>query len=269
MNDQHFFDLAMKVIARQANDAERADLDALLAREPELRAEFTRLEADARVAKEALPLVNAMRETKGELPVYARGRLRTMVRQTLGRPESVAEEPNRSPAWGWRWVFGGLATATAVLLLVGFLEGRRHVTTQSGHANVASHTSVAVTSDSGEATLPPTATSNAPVILLAMLDTAGGTRGADMNELATLQEAWKESPVQHFSSASELEAWEKNWINCDGLTAAKIIYDPAAGEVRVSGRSRGKFFQRTFLLEKDLATTLQQVGVFIREQTKR
>jgi hypothetical protein len=140
MNDQHFFDLAMKVIARQANDAERADLDALLAREPELRAEFTRLEADARVAKDALPLVNAMRETKGELPVYARGRLRTMVRQTLGRPESVAEEPNRSPAWGWRWVFGGLATATAVLLLVGFLEGRRHVTTQSGHANVASHT---------------------------------------------------------------------------------------------------------------------------------
>ena len=57
MNDQRFFDLAMKVIARQANDAERADLDALLAREPELRAEFTRLEADARVAKDALPLV--------------------------------------------------------------------------------------------------------------------------------------------------------------------------------------------------------------------
>jgi hypothetical protein len=49
----------MKVIARQANDAERADLDALLAREPELRAEFTRLEADARVAKVALPLVAA------------------------------------------------------------------------------------------------------------------------------------------------------------------------------------------------------------------
>ena len=45
----------MKVIARQANDAERADLDTLLAHEPELRAKFTRLEADARVAKAALP----------------------------------------------------------------------------------------------------------------------------------------------------------------------------------------------------------------------
>src|SRR5437667_12721455 len=104
MNDQSFFDLAMKVIARQANDAERADLDALLAREPELRAEFTRLEADARVAKDALPLVNAMRETTGELPVYAREPSQTVLRQTLGRPESAAKEPGRRPAWGWGWV---------------------------------------------------------------------------------------------------------------------------------------------------------------------
>lgn len=235
MNDQRFFDLAMKVIAHQAKDAERADLDALLAREPELRAEFTRLEADARVAKEALPLVNAMRETKGELPVYARGRLQTMVRQTLGRPESAAEEPDRSLAWGWRWVLG-LAAATSVVVIVAL---------SIFHAP------------------------NAPVIQIAMLDTVGGTRGTDMNELATLQGTWKESPVQHFSSASELEAWEKNWPNGDGRPATKIIYDPAAGEVRVFGRSRGKFFQRTFLLEKDdLALTLQQVREFVQEQTK-
>jgi hypothetical protein len=199
MNDQRFFDLAMKVIAHQANDAERADLDALLAREPELRAEFTRLDADARVAKDALPLVNAMRETKGELPAYARGRLRTMVRQTLGRPESAAKEPDRSLAWGWRWVLG-LAGATTVVVIVAL---------SIFHAP------------------------NAPVIRVAMLDTVGGTRGTDMNELATLQGTWKESPVQHFSSASELEAWEKNWPNGDGRPAAKIVYDPAAGEVRV------------------------------------
>ena len=84
---------------------------------------------------------------------------------------------------------------------------------------------------------------NAPVIQLAMLDTVGGTRGTDTNELTTLQGTWKESPVQHFSNASELEAWEKNWPNGGERPAAKIIYDPAAGEVRVSGRSRGKFFQ--------------------------
>ena len=236
MNDQRFFDLAMKVIAGQATDAERADLDALLAREPALRAEFTRLEADARVAKDVLPLVAACTSSTGQFPAYARERLQTTVRQTLGRPESAAEEPDRSLAWGWRWVLG-LAAATAVVVIVALSIFRAP---------------------------------NAPVIQLAMLDTVGGTRGTDMNELATLQGTWKESPVQHFSNSSELEAWEKNWPNGDGRPAAKIIYDPAAGEVRVSGRSRGKFFQRTFLLEKDdLALTLQHVREFVREQTKR
>jgi hypothetical protein len=229
MNDQRFFDLAMKVITRQANDAERADLDALLTREPELRAEFTRLEADARVTKDVLPLVAACTSSTGHFPAYARERLQTTVRQTLGRPESY-----RSLAWGWRWL--GLTAATAVVVIAALSIFRAP---------------------------------NAPAIQLAMLDTVGATRGTDMDETATLQEAWKESPVQHFSNSSELETWEKNWPNGDGRPAAKIIYDPAAGEVRVAGRSRGKFFQRTFLLEKDLPTTLQQVEVYIREQTKR
>jgi len=235
MNDQRFFDLAMKVVSRQANDAERADLDALLAREPELRAEFTRLEADARMAKDALPLVVACTSSTSQFPAYARERLQTTVRQTLGRPESAAEERDRSLAWGWRWVLG-LAAATAVVVAVAL--SIFHVP-------------------------------NAPVIQLAMLDTVGGTRGTDTNELATLQGTWKESPVQHLSSASELEAWEKNWPRGDRRPAAKIIYDPAAAEVKVFGRSRGRFFQRTFILEKDdLALTLQQVREFVREQTK-
>ena len=123
-----------------------------------------------------------------------------------------AEGPDRSLAWGWRWVLG-LAAATAVVVIVAF---------SIFHAP------------------------NAPVIQLAMLDTVGGTRGTDMNEMATLQGTWKESPVQHFSSASELEAWEKNWPNGDGRPAAKIIYDAAAGEVRVSGRSRGEVFPKDF-----------------------
>jgi hypothetical protein len=158
-----------------------------------------------------------------------------MVRQTLGRPKSAAKEPDGNLAWGWRWVLG-LAAATAVVVIVAL---------SIFHAP------------------------NAPSIQLAMLDTVGGTRGTDTNERATLQGTWKESPVQHFSGASELEAWEKNWPNGDERPAAKIIYDPAAGEVRVSGRSRGKFFQKTFPIEKDLATTLQQVREFVREQTKR
>ena len=227
MNDQRFFDLAMKVIARQSSDAERVELDALLAREPQLREEFARLEADARVAKNALPLVDATQTTAGDLPAYARGRLQTKVRQTLGRP-AAEKEPGRSLAWGWRWVLG-LAAAAIVLLVA----------------------------------LPILRTPNAPVIQLAILDTTGGTRGTDTNELALLQATWKGSPVQNFSSASELEAWEKSWPTDRQRPVTKIIYDRAAGEVRVSRHSRGKSFQKTFPVEKDLAATLQQVNAFL------
>src|SRR5207247_10735953 len=105
MNDQRFFDLAMKVIGGQATDTERADLDTLLAREPDLRPEFERLETDARVAKDVLPLITACTSSTGELPAYARDRLQTAVRQALGRPKFAAKDsPDRSLAWGWRWV---------------------------------------------------------------------------------------------------------------------------------------------------------------------
>jgi hypothetical protein len=116
MNDERFFELAMKVIARQASEVERAELDALLARAPQLKAELERLQTDVRTAKDALPLVEATRATAAKLPGYARGRLRTKVRQTLGRPETE-RGTERSLKWGWRWMLG-LATASAVVLLV-------------------------------------------------------------------------------------------------------------------------------------------------------
>src|SRR5262249_37579520 len=117
--------------------------------------------------------------------------------------------------------------------------------------------------------LPLFRTPNTPVIQLAILDMGGGTRGADTSEVATLREAWKGIPVQNFSNSSELEAGEKNWPKSDGRPAAKIIYDPAAGEVRVSGRSQGRVFEKAFTVERDLPTTLQQAKAFIREQIKR
>jgi hypothetical protein len=227
MNAQSFFDLAMKVIARQATDAERADLGALLAQDPELCAEFDRLETDVRVAKDALPFITASTASTGEFPAYARERLQTAVRQTLGRPK---EKPR-----GWRWAIG-LAIATAVVLVLAS---------------------------------PLLRTPNSPVIQLAILDMGGGTRGGETNEVATLKETWKGIPVQTFSSVSEVQAWEKNWPTDGGRPAARIVYDRAAGEVRVSGRSQGRVFQKTFPVERDLATTLHQARVFIREQTRR
>jgi hypothetical protein len=209
MNDERFFDLAMKVIARQCTDAERAELDALLARAPELKTEFARLQAEVRVAKEVLPLVNATEATGGELPAYARGRLQTKVRQTLGRPAG-AKEPDRSFAWGLRWWLGLAATAAVVVLVV----------------------------------LPGLRTSSGPVIQVAMLDLGGATRGSDTtNEVAALNQSWQGAKVDSFASADELRAWETNWPAIK-QPSVKIIYDRAAGEVRVLGRWDGKNFTR-------------------------
>lgn len=230
MNDERFFDLAMKVIAHQATDAERAELDAQLAREPEMRAAFARLQADVRVTKDALPLVDATQAIAGELPAYARGRLQTKVRQTLGRPESAEKKPDRSLALGWRWVLG-LAAATAVVLLVA---------------------------------LPMFLTQNAPVIQLAMLDTAGGTRGAGTNEVLLLREAWKTATLDSFTSAEALREWETD----AKPGAVKIVYDRAAGEVRVIGKWGGKSLEKTFQVERDLAATVKEAKAFISEQTQ-
>ena len=231
MNDERFFDLAMKVIARQATAAERAELEALLTGQPQLKTEFERIQAGVRTAKEALPLLNATQATAGELPAYVRGRLQTKVRQTLGRP-AVERSAGRDLAWGWRCVLGLAAVAVVVVFVA----------------------------------LPMFHPPDAPLIQLAMLDTVGGTRGAATNELALLQATWKGSPLQSFSSASELARWEKGGSVDGRRLTAKIVYDPAAGEVRVMGSSKGKPFQKGFPVEKDLAATLRQVNAFILEQ---
>jgi anti-sigma factor RsiW len=231
MNDERFFDLAMKVIARQASDVERAELDALLAREPELRAEFARLKADVRVAKDALPLVDATQAATGELPAYARGRLQTKVRQTLGRPQSAEKEPDRSLARGWRWVLG-LAATVAVVLLVA---------------------------------LPILRSPNTPAIQVAMLDTAGAVRGSDTNEIALFREMFSPATLNSFTSAEALREWETK----GKPDVVKVIYDRAAAEVRVLGKWHGKSFEKTFLVDPDLAAALKQAESFIAEQTKQ
>ncbi len=238
MSDQRFFDLALKAIAQQASEAERADLDALLARQPDLRAEFARLQADVRLAKDALPLVEATRATSGELPAYARGRLQTKVRQTLGRPQPVASsasDEERPMLWRWRWLLG-LATAAAVVTLV---------------------------------MLPILRQAPAPVVQVAMLDTAGASRGSEAKEMVLLQQTWKNAVVDSFSSRENARAWETNWPGDPSGRVVKVLCDRAAGELRVFCRWNGKTFSRTWLVEQDFETVLSQAKAFIQEQTKR
>ncbi len=80
---------------------------------------------------------------------------------------------------------------------------------------------------------------------------------------------WKESPVESFSSTSDLGEWEKNWPDEIKKPVIKVIYDRSAGEVRVIGRFEEKRFQRSFPVDPDLQTALKRVTGFIAEQTGR
>jgi hypothetical protein len=262
MSDQRFFDLAMKAIAQQASDAERAELEALLARQPELRAELARLQGDVRLAKDALPLMEATQASASEFPAYARERLQTTVRQTLGRLESpplpASDEKHRkvqpgllalpelAPSlptggeerrmmWRWRWLLC-LAAATAVIALVA---------------------------------IPLLRQAPAPVIQIAMLDPAGASRGADSKELALFQHTWANASVDLFSAADKVRTWETNWPGDTRSAVAKILYDRPAGELRVLGRYKGKPFSKTWVVEQDLAAALTQARAFVQEQTSR
>src|ERR1043166_2804939 len=242
MNDQEFFDLAMKACAGRCTDAERAELDAVLSGQPERKAEFAKLKADARLAREVLPIIGIAdacagsasgteyraaesAEATAKFPEYARERLKTKVRETLGRPEPV--RPKLASAWGW---ILGLAAGTALILAF---------------------------------VIPMLNRPNVPVIQVAMLDTVGVVRGADTNEIGFLKQRWGGSEIRAFDTKASLDTWESNWPRAK--VAAKVIYDRAAGEVRVAVRRRGAVQQRAFPVENDLGIALRQADEFIRE----
>ena len=238
MNEQEFFDLALKVIAQQASEAERAELDTLIARQPSLKAEFERLQADARLAREVLPLVNATEATAPELPAWARGQLQAKVREALGRPQAStpsAGDEERRVMWRWRWLLG-LAAATAVIALIA---------------------------------IPLLRQAPGPVIQVAMLDTAGASRGSEAKDLVLLQQTWNKAAVDSFSTMENARAWETNWPGSGKGAIVKVLYDRPAGELRVLGRWKGKSFAKTFVVEQDFAAALSQAKQFIQEQASR
>jgi hypothetical protein len=236
MKDGRFFDLAMQVIARQATTAERVELDALVARQPELKVEFERLQADVRLAREVLPLVGATQATAPGLPGYARGRLHTKVLQTLGPPPVHDKAPEKAASGTfcrWRWILG-LVAATAVMVLF-LLPARSRVTS--------------------------------PLVQVAMLEMAGTTRGSDRSEMSLLRQTWDKAPVDSFTGTEALHAWETNWPAQIERPVVKVVFDRAAGEVRILGRRKGESFARNFLVERNLAVTLEQAKSFIKQRT--
>jgi len=161
--------------------------------------------------------------------------LQSKVRQALGANAASAKAAEAARGWAWRlWL--GLATATAVIITL---------------------------------LIPLLIRPSTPLIQAAMLDTSGATRGDATNEVAVLQEVLQNSAVQNFTDTAEVAAWEKDWPSGTQRGGAKIIYDRAAGEVRVLVRRKQEIIQKTFTVESDLTAAVRQAKAFIEEQTTR
>ena len=107
-----------------------------------------------------------------------------------------------------------------------------------------------------------------PVIQVAVLDTAGAVRGANNHDTEVLRQHWKNSSFQDFETSVPMENWLTNWPAGD-KPAVKVIYDRAAGVVRVLVHGAGKALENDFPVDADLATTMLAVDKFVQDQTKR
>ena len=254
VNDPLFTNLALKVIAGRASEAERSELAEQVARRPELEAELDDLRADVAFAKEVLPLLGDEHVKAGKLPGYARARLRAAVRRSLGNP------PPPQPTWiatvvgmvgQWRWWLG-LATAAAVGLIVVSLNWTRMSVNTASNVNPK------------------------PLVQLAMLDSMGQTRGTgasgfwkdltlggpqgNLQLATTLKESLQQTNLTFFSETADLKKWLEEWPSDNEQPVFKVWYDRDAREVRVLGMRRGKRqVEQRFPVgnERDLVTALQ------------
>ena len=281
MSDDYFVELAMKVVAQQATPAEQKELDELIVIRPELRTDLEQLRNAARLAKEALPLVNAIEATEAGKPNDPGVRHQSeslLADLQLGADSDATHgSPQREDV-----VYSRVASRGG---FPGYARGRL----QSKVRETYGAPQMPEKEETKEAFwswrwLLGLATATAVLALIvfpsllpkprvsvqvAMLDLAGTSRGADTNEVALLRQAWQDAPFENFSKATKLEDWEKSWpLDAKG-TVAKIIYDRSVGEVRVVGRHKGQPFQKSFVVEKDLPGTLKAAAGFVREQARK
>ncbi len=231
-DEQRIAELAMKHAARQITPGEQAEQAELFAREPAVRREFERRRAEAQALSEAASLLNATESQSGELPGYARERLRAKVRETYGSAPAASKPVGQSSWHSWRLKLGwalGIAAMVAVVVLL---------------------------------TLQP----REPVLHLAMLDPAGTVRGSENSALAALQSGWPETPANVFKTADQLAAWKNQATAATTKDTIFVIYDRSAGELWVSGKKRGRAFEKRFEVGGDLAPVLELARRFIGEQ---
>jgi hypothetical protein len=129
MSPESFTDLALRVIAREATDDERATLEAELAASAERRGEFQQLQATQEILRVTAPLVAAAQATEPILPAHRRNELRTAVRQHFGPAANRGRAQAKTGGLldVLRWIFAGGGLAGLGFVIVVFCFANRSV----------------------------------------------------------------------------------------------------------------------------------------------
>lgn len=275
--DEHFIELALKAATARATAAERAELHSLVAARPELQAEFERVQADARLASELLPLLAAAEAKPGKLLGYARERLQTAVRKQLGT-RKAAPSPFLSVR---QWLLGLAAVAAAGVVIVQLPEPLALVPRAAGLTDSVT-TGVVFRKLPELSELPVVSTWNVgkaaplpPLIQLAMLDSLGlksGVLGAasgveTANGAGFLQtlpamlgQSMGQTTFTAFSKTADLKRWLEDWPADKRQPAFKVWFDRDAAEARVLGRWDGEV-----RIYKSLPAALKEVQTMIAQ----
>ena len=122
MDADTFTDLALQVLAGEADAATRQTLEHALEADPQLGARFNEMKLTHDAFLVAAPLAQAETSTQPELPAYRVNELRTAVRQHFGPARNRAPQTLFSRL-RWLWASGALAGFAVVLALM-FLSDR-------------------------------------------------------------------------------------------------------------------------------------------------
>jgi len=129
MDAESFTDLALRVIAGEATDADRRALEAECSSAPARRDEFEELKLTHDILRATAPMSEAARATTPELPAHRVNELRTAVRQHFGpvatRPESTA--PFADWILALRWLLAGSGAGAIAVAVVIFCFANRTI----------------------------------------------------------------------------------------------------------------------------------------------
>jgi hypothetical protein len=129
MDAESFTDLALRVIAGEATDADRRALEAECASAPARREELEQLKLTHEILRTVAPMSEAARATTPELPAHRVNELRTAVRQHFGpavqRPTSTVPFADWVPAL--RWLFAGSGAGAIAFAVIVFCFANRSI----------------------------------------------------------------------------------------------------------------------------------------------